>query len=712
MTLPCTPGRRRGAVGAALVGLLSPLALASPAWASDVANEVVYTADADNDGLYTIELRNLETQRSVTLLPEDAANRWTYDDPELSPDGGRVVLSTDRGSATGQEGIAVVNRDGSGFRRLTEPPRTATTESVDLGSAWSPTGDRVLFTRITTPLGSRDPLGVRTALHVVPAAGGAAVPYGQAADGYTGDWSPDGTRVVFAALAAGADSGPLTVISSDPASTAGRTSLGVTGLMPAWSPDGTTIAYATITARDTDRARAQDTALIATVPAAGGAQRLLSVTRPDPARASVAEYPAWSPDGQSIVYDLFGYGSGADLPPGDLWAVDRAGVRAGRLLRTAGDETQPHLQGPAPSAVSAGASSSYVPVTPRRVLDTRPAPNNVGAPAARIGAGGTVDLRVHGLTTDQGAVPTTATAVVLNVTAVDPSAATDVRVYPTPADGAVPRSSNLNTGPGQVVPNLVTATIGSGGSVRLRNAAGSVHLIADVAGYYVPSGAGGSGFTAVDPGRVDHVPRDLLEEGAQHPDRDRQVQRGVEDDQAAHRAEQLEVAVDDEEGGDHAGRGEELGRDEEEEDVLRLLGRPDRHRVGGGDGEQHHEQRRDARGDDRVDEEGGEVEAEDRPVVLERRVEDQLRRKLDRGGLGLEAGQEHVQDRVEDDQADDPGRGGPEQRGLLLGVTAARSKPAEPRGGAGDSALSGGGAKRGHRRIALASSGRGTGSAA
>jgi hypothetical protein len=32
-----------------------------------------------------------------------------------------------------------------------------------------------------------------------------------------------------------------------------------------------------------------------------------------------------------------------------------------------------------------------------------------------------------------------------------------------------------------VVPNLVTATLGSGGSVRLRNAAGSVHLIADVA---------------------------------------------------------------------------------------------------------------------------------------------------------------------------------------------------------------------------------------
>jgi hypothetical protein len=82
------------------------------------------------------------------------------------------------------------------------------------------------------------------------------------------------------------------------------------------------------------------------VPGGRRRQRLLS---PDPSRPgapSVAEYPAWTPDGQSIVYDVFGYAAGAvDLPPGDLWAVDRLGVRAGRLLRTGGDEAQPHLQG-------------------------------------------------------------------------------------------------------------------------------------------------------------------------------------------------------------------------------------------------------------------------------------------------------------------------------------------------------------------------------
>jgi hypothetical protein len=179
MTLHWTSGRRRGAIGAALVGLLSPLALTVPAWASSVANEVVYTADADNDGIYTVVLRNLETQQSTTLLPEDAVNEWTYDDPELSPDGSRVVLSTDRGSATSSEGIAVVNRDGSGFRRLTEPPRTATTESVDLG-ARGPRPATGCCSPASRAARQRDPAAVRTALHVVPAAGGAAVPYGQA----------------------------------------------------------------------------------------------------------------------------------------------------------------------------------------------------------------------------------------------------------------------------------------------------------------------------------------------------------------------------------------------------------------------------------------------------------------------------------------------------------------------------------------------------
>ena len=499
MTPPSTTAhRRRGALGAALLALVAPVALAGPAFASAIANEVVFTADEDNDGVYSVVLRNLETRVSTTLLPADTTSEWIYDDPELSPNGSLVALSTDRGSTAFDEGVAVVNRDGTGFRRLTDPPQSSTSVSLDMAAAWAPSGDRIVFTRITAPPNNPDPAAVRTALLTVSVNGGAPTPLTAATGGYTADYSPDGSKIVYASVTPGDDSGPLNVINAD--GSGSQRALGVSGLMPAWSPDGQTIAYATITQRDGDRVRAQDTAQIATVPAGGGAQRVLAPTRPTTS-PSVAEYPSWTPDGEALVYDLFSY-SGGEFPPGDLWAIDKDGVRAGRVLTTPGDEAQPHLQGPTPSKVTSGTSSTYVPVTPQRVLDTRPAPNNVGAPVGKLGPGGTVDLRVHGLTTAEGAVPTSATAVVLNVTAAGVNANTDVRVYPTPADGSVPRTSNLNAAPGQVVPNLVTATLGSSGSVRLRNSGGTVDLIADIAGYYVPAGTAGVGFTAIDPGRV------------------------------------------------------------------------------------------------------------------------------------------------------------------------------------------------------------------
>ena len=90
-------------------------------------------------------------------------------------------------------------------------------------------------------------------------------------------------------------------------------------------------------------------------------------------------------------------------------------------------------------------------------------------------------------------MPADATPVVLNVTATNASANTDVRVYPTPADPsstARPDVSNLNLRAGQTTPNLEDVAVGSGGKVRLANAAGQVDLIADIAGYYSASSAG------------------------------------------------------------------------------------------------------------------------------------------------------------------------------------------------------------------------------
>lgn len=484
--------RRVCALSVAGAALAAPVALAQPAAASATVNEVVYTVDANNDGTYGIVLRDLESRQVSVVRAENAAADRVYDDPELSPDGERVVFSTDEGAADFDEGIAVVNRDGNGFRRLTTPPAgTETTYTIDVAPAWSPNGQTVLFSRLSVDTSSGTEV-TRSALFTVPAAGGTATAVAGATDGYTGDWSPDGTRIVFTALPADADSGPLTVVNADGT---GRTPLGPTGLMPAWSPDGTTIAYATVTARDTDRVRAEDTAQIAVVPATGGPGTTFAVTKPGTA-ATVAEYPAWTPDGQSIVYDLFGYSDTDTFPPGDLWAVDRLGVRAGRVTTTAGDEAQPHVQGPAGAPVSAGAASTYTPVTPKRLLDTR---TGVGAPTAKVGPAGTIDLQVRGVETARGAVPANASAVVLNLTVTGTTASTDVRAYP--SGTPVPGASNLNAPAGATVPNLVTVRIGDNGAVTLRNSGGSVNLIADIAGWYTPDTAG-AGFAAVEPSRV------------------------------------------------------------------------------------------------------------------------------------------------------------------------------------------------------------------
>ncbi|MEU3572114.1 right-handed parallel beta-helix repeat-containing protein, partial [Kitasatospora sp. NPDC036755] len=118
---------------------------------------------------------------------------------------------------------------------------------------------------------------------------------------------------------------------------------------------------------------------------------------------------------------------------------------------------------------------------PTRLLDTR-AP--IGVPAARaVPAWGTVDLPVTGVA---GVPASGVTAVTMNVTVTEPQADGHLTVYP--HGDVAPSSSNLNWPAGRSIPNLVTVPV-KDGKVSFYNASGgTVHLIADLAGYYATEG--------------------------------------------------------------------------------------------------------------------------------------------------------------------------------------------------------------------------------
>jgi len=130
----------------------------------------------------------------------------------------------------------------------------------------------------------------------------------------------------------------------------------------------------------------------------------------------------------------------------------------------------------------------YFATGPTRVYDSR----NTGG-AFYAGESRSVDFSAYG-------VPSGATAVSLNVTGVDATASTYVTAWP--SGTSRPTASSLNVDPYTATPNGVTVALGSDRKVNLYNNAGFVHLVVDIAGYYLPTETGGADFYPVNPGRV------------------------------------------------------------------------------------------------------------------------------------------------------------------------------------------------------------------
>ncbi len=121
---------------------------------------------------------------------------------------------------------------------------------------------------------------------------------------------------------------------------------------------------------------------------------------------------------------------------------------------------------------------SFYTLPPCRLVDTRNPAGPAGGPALQPAGHRTFVLA--------GAcgIPSTARALALNATVTQPTAAGDLRLYP--SDQPAPGSSTLNYGAGQTRANSAVMPLSaSTGAIQVQSdGAGTVHLILDVTGYF------------------------------------------------------------------------------------------------------------------------------------------------------------------------------------------------------------------------------------
>ena len=147
--------------------------------------------------------------------------------PALSPDGRRVVFTSDR---AGQDDLWLVGADGDGLRRLTDHP------AEDSHPSWSPDGTRIVFSSTRD-----DDAGD---LHVLRVSDGRTVRLTSSPAVETEPaWSPDGARIAFTTDRYGRTEVATVAAAGGPVSR--PVPAPWDAAQPAWSPDGRRLALVT-----------------------------------------------------------------------------------------------------------------------------------------------------------------------------------------------------------------------------------------------------------------------------------------------------------------------------------------------------------------------------------------------------------------------------------------------------------------------------------
>ncbi len=155
-------------------------------------------------------------------------------------------------------------------------------------------------------------------------------------------------------------------------------------------------------------------------------------------------------------------------------------------------------------------SGGFVPLTPTRVCDTRSISfvnqcnqSNNGTPGSTaLGSNSIINIQVSG---GSYPVPSTASAVVANLTATDTTQEGGFLTAWPGGTTSMPNASNLNFGPNQSVANRIIIPINaSTGDISVYNFNGTTDVILDVTGYFTSatSTMEGLGFNSIVPTRI------------------------------------------------------------------------------------------------------------------------------------------------------------------------------------------------------------------
>jgi hypothetical protein len=256
----------------------------------------------------------------------------------------------------------------------------------------------------------------------------------------------------------------------DPAAANGQTA------PPAAAPSGPAVGFRAITpVRLVDTREHQGAERLA----AGVSQRIQVTGDVVPAGASAISanftvtgtdaggyLTAWNCSADRPVIATLNFERGATVPNGATVPLDSAGGVC--VFSPTGTDVIVDVNG----YYASSGPLKFTTISPVRVMDTREGLGGSG----HLAAGQTVSLQIGG----RAGVPSSATAVTLDVASVNAGAAGYVTVWP--CDQPQPFTASLNPQPGHVKPNLVLSPLAADGTVCFYTL-NDVDLVVDATGY-------------------------------------------------------------------------------------------------------------------------------------------------------------------------------------------------------------------------------------